>query len=200
MTKFIYINWVGVLQLTCIFYLSSVYNKRIIFKKCLQLLMKDQQVTRRDWLQVSFTGSTEVGRLIMQAAATSNLKSVSLELGGKSPLIIFGDADIDVAVELASLAIFFNKVILISCYNTIFSTHDIYIYIQANFSYQMLMNCQGEICCAGSRVYVQEGIYDEFVKKSAEKAQSRKVGDPFDPSVQQGPQVRFLSFLEHSIL
>ena len=60
--------------------------------------------------QVSFTGSTEVGRLIMEASARSNLKPVSLELGGKSPLIIFDDADLDMAVELAISANFFNKV------------------------------------------------------------------------------------------
>ncbi|XP_077233750.1 aldehyde dehydrogenase 2C4 isoform X2 [Tasmannia lanceolata] len=120
--------------------------------------------------KISFTGSTEVGRLVMQAAATSNLKAVSLELGGKSPLIIFDDADVDMAVELAHLAIFFNK---------------------------------GEICVAGSRVYVQEGIYDEFVRKSAEKAKRRVVGDPFDPHVEQGPQVdkkqfeKILAYIEH---
>lgn len=63
-----------------------------------------------DLCQVAFTGSGEVGRLIMEASARSNLKTVSLELGGKSPLIIFDDADIDMAVELSRLAIFFNKV------------------------------------------------------------------------------------------
>ncbi|KAJ0971287.1 hypothetical protein J5N97_019246 [Dioscorea zingiberensis] len=119
---------------------------------------------------VSFTGSTEVGRLIMEAAAKSNLKSVSLELGGKSPLIIFDDADVDMAVALASLAIFYNK---------------------------------GEICVAGSRVFVQEGIYDEFVKKAAESAKKWVVGDPLDPQVQQGPQVdkqqfeKVLSYIAH---
>ncbi|KAL5975141.1 Aldehyde dehydrogenase 2 member C4 [Asimina triloba] len=106
--------------------------------------------------QVCFTGSTEVGKIVMQDAAASNLKTVSLELGGKSPLIIFDDADIDMAVDLARLAIFHNK---------------------------------GEICVAASRVYVQEGIYDEFVRKSAERAKSWVVGDPFDPKVDQGPQV-----------
>jgi len=59
---------------------------------------------------VSFTGSTEVGRKVMQAAVESNLKVVSLELGGKSPLIIFDDADIDVAVQLALMGILYNKV------------------------------------------------------------------------------------------
>lgn len=119
---------------------------------------------------ISFTGSTEVGRIVMQDAAKSNLKVVSLELGGKSPIVIFDDADVDMAVDLALLGIVYNK---------------------------------GEICVAGSRVYVQEGIYDEFVKKSAEKAKAWVVGDPFDPRSQQGPQVdkkqfeKILSYIEH---
>ncbi|KAJ4708413.1 Aldehyde dehydrogenase family 2 member like [Melia azedarach] len=120
--------------------------------------------------KVSFTGSTEVGRLVMQAAATSNLKSVSLELGGKSPLLIFDDADADTAAELALLGNLYNK---------------------------------GEICVASSRVYVQEGIYDEFVNKLTEKAKAWVVGDPFDPAVRQGPQVdmeqfdKILSYIRH---
>ncbi|WVZ22897.1 hypothetical protein V8G54_001441 [Vigna mungo] len=119
---------------------------------------------------VSFTGSVEVGREVMQAAARSNLKPVSLELGGKSPLIIFDDADIDQAVELAIMGIMFNK---------------------------------GEICVGTSRVYVQEGIYDEFEKKSVEKVKAWVVGDPFDPKSQQGPQAsndqfkKILSYIEH---
>jgi coniferyl-aldehyde dehydrogenase len=120
--------------------------------------------------KISFTGSTEVGREIMVSAARSNLKPVSLELGGKSPLLIFDDADVDKAAELALLGIVFNK---------------------------------GEICVAGSRVFVQEGIYDEFEKKLVEKAKAWVVGDPFDPKVQQGPQVdkkqfeKILSYIEH---
>ncbi|GLT61497.1 hypothetical protein SLA2020_341990 [Shorea laevis] len=106
--------------------------------------------------KVSFTGSTEVGRKVMQAAAASNLKPVSLELGGKSPLLIFDDADVNAATDLALNGILYNK---------------------------------GEICVASSRVYVQEGIYDEFVKKLVEKTKSWVVGDPFDPKVCQGPQV-----------
>ncbi|KAL5079680.1 hypothetical protein RYX36_008101 [Vicia faba] len=119
--------------------------------------------------KVSFTGSTEVGREIMISAARSNLKPVSLELGGKSPLLIFDDADVDKAAELALIGILFNK---------------------------------GEICVAGSRVFVQEGIYDEFEKKLVEKAKAWIVGDPFDPKVQQGPQVdkkqfeKILSYIE----
>ncbi|XP_028804971.1 aldehyde dehydrogenase family 2 member C4-like [Neltuma alba] len=120
--------------------------------------------------KVSFTGSTQVGREVMQAAAKSNLKQVSLELGGKSPIIIFDDADVDKAVELALIGVLYNK---------------------------------GEICAAGSRVFVQEGIYDEFEKKLVQKAKAWAVGDPFDPNVQQGPQVdkkqfeKILSYIEH---
>ncbi|XP_052183123.1 aldehyde dehydrogenase 1-like [Diospyros lotus] len=120
--------------------------------------------------KVSFTGSTEVGRLIMQAAATSNLKQLTLELGGKSPLIIFDDADVDKAADLALFGICFNK---------------------------------GEVCVAGSRVLVQEGIYEEFKKKLAEKAKKWVVGDPFNPAVHQGPQVdenqfnKILSYIKH---
>ena len=106
--------------------------------------------------KVAFTGSTEVGHLIMQAAGASNLKNVTLELGGKSPNIVLADADLDYAVETSHFALFFN---------------------------------QGQCCCAGSRTYVQESIYDEFVKKSVERAKNRKVLDPLDPECEQGPQV-----------
>jgi len=106
--------------------------------------------------KVSFTGSTEVGRVVMKAAAESNLKPVSLELGGKSPVIVFDDADLDMAVNLVNLATYTNK---------------------------------GEICVAGTRIYVQEGIYDAFVEKAAELAKKSVVGDPFNPRVNQGPQV-----------
>jgi coniferyl-aldehyde dehydrogenase len=119
---------------------------------------------------VSFTGSTEVGRLVMQAAALSNLKPVSLELGGKSPLMIFDDADVDKAVDLALLGNLYNK---------------------------------GEICVAGTRVFVQEGIYDKFLEKLAVGVKTWVVGDPFHPSTRQGPQVdkkqyeKVLSYIEH---
>uniref|UniRef100_H2YC04 aldehyde dehydrogenase (NAD(+)) n=1 Tax=Ciona savignyi TaxID=51511 RepID=H2YC04_CIOSA len=106
--------------------------------------------------KVAFTGSTEVGHLIMQAAGKSNLKRISLELGGKSPNIIFEDADLDYAVEMAHFGLFFNM---------------------------------GQCCCAGSRVFVQESIYDEFVKKSVARAKKRTVGSPFESGVEQGPQV-----------
>eukprot|EP00249_Psilotum_nudum_P010107 c22338_g2_i1 orf=229-1737(+) len=110
--------------------------------------------------KVTFTGSTEVGRLIMEAAAKSNLKPVTLELGGKSPLIICNDADLDLAVDLAQHAVFYN---------------------------------QGQCCVAGSRTYVQEGIYEEFLKRAIDKAKKRVVGDPFK-GVEQGPQVDQIQF------
>jgi len=106
--------------------------------------------------KVAFTGSTEIGQVIQKAAGGSNLKKVTLELGGKSPLIVMDDADLDYAVETAHFALFFN---------------------------------QGQCCCAGSRLMVQEGIYDEFVKKATERAKKRTVGDPFAPGIEQGPQV-----------
>jgi len=106
--------------------------------------------------KVAFTGSSEIGRLILEAAAKSNLKRVTLELGGKSPNIIFADTDLDEAVEGAHLGLFSN---------------------------------QGQICCAGSRVFVEEKIYDQFVEKSVERAHKRVVGDPFDARTEQGPQV-----------
>uniref|UniRef100_A0A7M4F957 aldehyde dehydrogenase (NAD(+)) n=1 Tax=Crocodylus porosus TaxID=8502 RepID=A0A7M4F957_CROPO len=106
--------------------------------------------------KVAFTGSTEVGHLIQKAAAESNLKKVTLELGGKSPNIILSDADMDWAVEQSHFALFFN---------------------------------QGQCCCAGSRTYVQEDIYHEFVERSVERAKARVVGNPFDFKTEQGPQV-----------
>ncbi|XP_077811338.1 aldehyde dehydrogenase, mitochondrial isoform X3 [Macaca mulatta] len=106
--------------------------------------------------KVAFTGSTETGRLIQVAAGSSNLKRVTLELGGKSPNIIMSDADMDWAVEQAHFALFFN---------------------------------QGQCCCAGSRTFVQEDIYDEFVERSVARAKSRVVGNPFDSKTEQGPQV-----------
>lgn len=113
-------------------------------------------VRHMDVDKVAFTGSTEVGRFIMQGAAESNLKRVTLELGGKSPNIVFADTDIDAAVEGAYFGLFFN---------------------------------QGQCCVAGSRLFVEERIHDEFVAKLAEKARGRKVGDPFARETGQGPQV-----------
>lgn len=106
--------------------------------------------------KVAFTGSTEIGRIIQQAAAQSNLKNVTLELGGKSPHVVFDDCDINEAVELCHFGLFFN---------------------------------QGQCCIAGSRVFVQDTIYSEFVKLSIERAKKRTVGSPWDSGTEQGPQV-----------
>src|SRR5580698_10073280 len=111
--------------------------------------------------KVAFTGSTEVGHLIMEAAAQTNLKRVTLELGGKSPNIVFADADMDGAIEGSHLALFFN---------------------------------QGQACCAGSRLFVEEKAYEGFVERSAARAKTRTVGDPFDPKTEQGPQVDDVQF------
>jgi aldehyde dehydrogenase (NAD+) len=106
--------------------------------------------------KVAFTGSTEVGKLIMAAAARSNLKRVTLELGGKSPNIVFSDADLDAAIEGSHFALFFN---------------------------------QGQCCCAGSRLFVEQKVHDSFVERMVKKVKKTKVGDPFDPETTQGPQV-----------
>jgi aldehyde dehydrogenase (NAD+) len=106
--------------------------------------------------KVAFTGSTEVGKSILQAAGRTNLKRVSLELGGKSPNIIFADADLDAAVEGAFVGLFFN---------------------------------QGQCCCAGSRLFVEKRVHDEFVNRVLERARKQRLGDPFDPRTTQGPQV-----------
>eukprot|EP01104_Vermistella_antarctica_P000732 TRINITY_DN10852_c0_g1_i1.p1 TRINITY_DN10852_c0_g1~~TRINITY_DN10852_c0_g1_i1.p1 ORF type:complete len:502 (+),score=154.07 TRINITY_DN10852_c0_g1_i1:30-1508(+) len=106
--------------------------------------------------KVAFTGSGEIGRIIMKAAADSNFKKVSLELGGKSPNIIFADADLDAAVNWAHNGIFFNH---------------------------------GQCCCAGSRIFVEESVYDTFLEKFKAKAADTKVGDPFAADTFQGPQV-----------
>jgi aldehyde dehydrogenase (NAD+) len=106
--------------------------------------------------KVAFTGSTEVGKLIMQAAGRSNLKRVTLELGGKSPNIVFADSDLDAAIEGAFFGLFFN---------------------------------QGQCCCAGSRLYVEQKIYDDFLDRMVKRTGKQVVGDPFDPRTTQGPQV-----------
>ncbi|MGE3316477.1 MAG: aldehyde dehydrogenase family protein [Planctomycetaceae bacterium] len=106
--------------------------------------------------KVAFTGSTEVGKLIMEAAAQSNLKRVTLELGGKSPNIVFADTDLDAAAEGAYFGLFFN---------------------------------QGQCCCAGSRLFVEESIHKQFVDRILALATKRRVGDPLDPETEQGPQV-----------
>ncbi|XP_075414058.1 retinaldehyde dehydrogenase 3 isoform X2 [Tenrec ecaudatus] len=106
--------------------------------------------------KLAFTGSTEVGKLVKEAASRSNLKRVTLELGGKNPCIVCADADLDLAVECAHQGVFFN---------------------------------QGQCCTAASRVFVEEQIYAEFVQRSVEYTKKRPVGDPFDATTEQGPQI-----------
>ncbi|KAI5964812.1 ALD5 [Candida pseudojiufengensis] len=106
--------------------------------------------------KVAFTGSTLVGKTIMKAAAESNLKKVTLELGGKSPNIVFDDADLDESIQHIITGIFYNS---------------------------------GEVCCAGSRVLIQSGIYDKVVAKLKKAAEAIKVGNPFDPDTFMGAQV-----------
>merc|ERR1712000_428455 len=96
--------------------------------------------------KVAFTGSTAIGRTIMKAAADSNLKKVTLELGGKSPNIVFNDADIEQAISWVNFGIYFNH---------------------------------GQCCCAGTRIFVQEGIYDKFLEAFKKRSLQNKVGDPF---------------------
>ena len=118
--------------------------------------------------KVAFTGSTEVGKLIVKAAA-HDLKHVSLELGGKSPNIILNDADLDVAIPGAASAIFFNH---------------------------------GQCCCAGSRLYVQQSVFDQVVEGVAAAARAVKLGPGLDPNTEMGPMVsetqlkRVCSYLE----
>jgi len=105
--------------------------------------------------KVAFTGSTEVGKIILKASA-GNLKKVSLELGGKAPNIIFPDADLDQAVPTSMMGVYFNS---------------------------------GQVCCAGTRIFVQRDRYDEVVDKLAAFSKGVAVGDPFDQKSMLGPLV-----------
>ncbi len=105
--------------------------------------------------KVAFTGSTEVGRLIVKAAA-ADLKKVSLELGGKSPNIVLQDADLETAIPGAANAIFFNH---------------------------------GQCCCAGSRLYVEDKVFDKVVGGVSDFARNINVGPGLDPATEMGPMV-----------
>src|SRR5437773_509409 len=106
--------------------------------------------------KVAFTGSTEVGRLVARASADSNLKRVSLELGGKSPNIVFADANLERAVSGAFFGIFFN---------------------------------QGQVCSAGSRLFVQEKVYDQALEELLQTVKDTRIGPGIDPVTQMGPLV-----------
>lgn len=105
--------------------------------------------------KIAFTGSTGVGEKILHAAA-GTMKRVTVELGGKSPNIVFADADLDKAVPAAAMAVFANA---------------------------------GQICSAGTRLFVQSTIHDEFMERLAAFTKTIKVGDPLDPTTQMGPVV-----------
>jgi phenylacetaldehyde dehydrogenase len=105
--------------------------------------------------KIAFTGSTEVGKLILHAAA-GNLKKVSLELGGKSPNVVFADADVSAAIDGAASAIFFNH---------------------------------GQCCCAGSRLYVEEKIFEQVVDGVSQNAAKIRVGAGMEPDTDMGPLV-----------
>lgn len=105
--------------------------------------------------KIAFTGEGATAQTIMREAAAT-LKRLTFELGGKSPNVVFADADLDAAVRGAHAALYFN---------------------------------QGQCCCAGSRLFVEERVYDEMVDRLAQMNRERKLGDPFDPATEQGPQV-----------
>jgi len=105
--------------------------------------------------KVAFTGEMSTAQTIMREAADT-LKRLTFELGGKSPNIVFADADLDAAIEGSHFGLYFN---------------------------------QGQCCCAGSRLFVEERVHDEFVDRLAAKNKETHLGDPFDPDTQQGPQV-----------
>jgi|SRR5690625_1493929 len=113
-------------------------------------IMKDSRVRK-----VTFTGSTEVGKLLIKQSA-DNVKNLSLELGGHAPLIVLNDADVDVAVKGVMDSKFRNA---------------------------------GQTCICANRIYVQSGIYDEFVERFSEAVQELKVGDGLDSEVDIGPLI-----------
>ena len=105
--------------------------------------------------KIAFTGHYETAQKIM-VDASATLKRLTFELGGKSPNVVFADADLDAAVAGAEFGLFFN---------------------------------QGQCCCAGSRLFVEESIHKQFVEKVVARAKTRQIGDPFDLNTTQGPQV-----------
>ncbi len=105
--------------------------------------------------KIAFTGHYETAQKIM-VDASATLKRLTFELGGKSPNVVFADADLDAAVAGAEFGLFFN---------------------------------QGQCCCAGSRLFVEQSVHDKFVEKMLTSAKARRLGDPFDPNTTQGPQV-----------
>jgi len=149
--------------------------------------------------KIAFTGSTEVGRIIQREAA-GLIKNVTLELGGKSPLIVCADANVDEAVDTAYNGLFFNsgcvvdlrqgqgqaapaRLMFSPCHHLRPSLHRLH-----STPHSLPSPRCSQVCCASSRVYVHESIYDEFVAKSVARATARTLGDCFS-GAEQGPQV-----------
>ncbi len=109
----------------------------------------------------SFTGSVSVGRKILSAASSSNLKRVTLELGGKNAMIVFSDVDIDKVVEQVYWGSFLNS---------------------------------GQNCCAGSRLFLEQSIHDEFIGKLQKRIEQTKIGNPLDENVDFGPLIDHIQF------
>ena len=116
-----------------------------------------EMTSNPDVQKITFTGSTEVGRLLMRQSA-STIKKLSLELGGNAPFIVFNDADLDAAVEGAIISKYRNA---------------------------------GQTCVCANRLYVQDGVYEEFAEKLAAAVAKLKVGNGFEPDVVQGPLIDF---------
>jgi aldehyde dehydrogenase (NAD+) len=119
--------------------------------------------------KIAFTGELATAKTIQREAAET-MKRMTFELGGKSPNVIYADADLDAAVAGAHFGLYFN---------------------------------QGQCCCAGSRLFVEQKVYDDVVDRLAEQNKQTKIGDPFDPDTQQGPQVdkaqfdKILKYIEY---
>jgi len=135
-------------------------------------LAGDRLTSHKDVSKISFTGSTGVGRLVLKNSSTSNLKNVTLELGGKSPVVVCDDADLDLASFWVMEGAFRNT---------------------------------SQNCCGGTRIYVQEGIYDAFVKKLLDRVKGIKQGDPFEEGNYYGPVINerqfknVLKYIEHGL-
>jgi aldehyde dehydrogenase (NAD+) len=134
--------------------------------------------------KIAFTGSTVVGRKIQEASAKSNLKRVSLELGGKSPFIIFDvdDEALQRAADDTAVSIFGNQ-------GSRFL--EILGFVEKNFKYFFYL---GQSCCASSRVFVHESVHDKFVGYLKEIADSKVVGDPFQEETTNGAIISDLQF------
>ncbi|WP_276357607.1 aldehyde dehydrogenase family protein [Cohnella caldifontis] len=152
----------SVTSLSAIRLFEIIHEAGVLPKGVINLILGEGRVgtyitTHMDVDKVSFTGSTQVGKKLVHDSADSNLKPVTLELGGKSPNIIFADApNLEGAIERSFYALFTHK---------------------------------AEKCSAPTRLFVQRPVYDQVVSGLVRYAESYKLGDPFDPASDQGPQV-----------